>query len=94
MAKADLRKAENDAAWLEIGQAMDRVRCARRLSVKEFAEKVGRDEAQVRRWFGGTERPQVDAVFAVKEFRQPMVIELAHDAGAEVTTQIAIKQTA
>lgn len=61
MAKADLRKPENAATWLEIGQAMDRVRCARRLSVKEFAEKVSRDEAQVRRWFGGTERPQAEA---------------------------------
>jgi ribosome-binding protein aMBF1 (putative translation factor) len=93
---ADLRKAENAAGWLVLGQAMDRTRQARGLSVKEFATKVKRNEAQVRRWFAGKERPQADVVFAVKEFQQPFVIALAKAAaeGVKVVTEIRLEMSA
>jgi DNA-binding transcriptional regulator YiaG len=96
MAKADLRIPESvNAAWLLLGQAMNRTRQACRLSVKEFADQVQRDEAQVRRWFAGKERPQADAVFAVVAFQKAFVIALAEDvAGIETTTEIRVSRSA
>lgn len=96
MAKADLRIPENvHPAWQLLGQAMNRTRQACRLSVKEFADQVQRDEAQVRRWFAGKERPQADAVFAVVAFQKAFVIALAEDvAGIETTTEIRVRRSA
>lgn len=91
MAKATLRKAENEAAWLLLGEAMERVRQVCGLSVKEFADRLNRNEAQVRRWFAGKERPQADAVFAVAAFQQPFVIALAGLAGAGVVVETVIR---
>jgi transcriptional regulator with XRE-family HTH domain len=96
MAKSTLRKAENETSWLVIGQAIDRARTACQLSVKEFASAVQRDERQVARWFNGSERPQVDAVYAVECFRQPLIVALAERAGVgvEVTTAITMRRIA
>lgn len=93
---AVLRNPEINPAWLVIGQAMDRTRQARGLSVKEFADKVQRNEAQVRRWFAGKERPQADVVFAEKDFQQPFVIALAKAAaeGVKVVTEIRLEMSA
>lgn len=93
MAKADLRKAEIDWKPL-IGAAIESTRLACKKSLKEFADAMPRDERQVARWISGTERPQLDAIFAVEAFRQPLVIALADLAEAEITTQITIRRRA
>lgn len=96
MAKADLRKAETADWKTEVGRAVERVKNMTGLSLKEFADAVGREDRQVARWIAGTERPQFDAIFAVERFRQPLVIALAEliGQGVEVTTHISIRRTA
>jgi DNA-binding transcriptional regulator YiaG len=91
MAKADLRKPE---PWREhVGQAIDRCRLMCGLSLKEFADAVGRDERQVARWMTGTERPQFDALFTVEALRAPLIIALAALAeDAQIVTTISIKR--
>jgi hypothetical protein len=89
MAKANLPKAENRAEWALIGKAIERTMGA--LSLKEFADRIDRDERQVGRWIEGKERPQVDAVFAIAAFRAPLVIalaELAEDVSIETTITV------
>lgn len=96
MAKADLRKAEI-TAWREhIGRAIERARTLRGWTLQELGREVKRDERQIARWIAGTERPQLDALFAVDSFRSPMVVALAELAGdnVEVTTQITVRRTA
>ena len=82
MAKADLRKAETD--WrASIGHAIERTRTLCGLTLKEFTAALPtingkpRDERQIARWIRGEERPQLDAIFAVEAFREPLVIALA-----------------
>jgi transcriptional regulator with XRE-family HTH domain len=84
MAKAHLRKAEVESGdWRgEVGKAIERVKNMTGLSLKEFADAVGREDRQVARWIAGTERPQFDAIFAVEHFRQPLVIALAELIGS------------
>jgi len=94
MAKADLRKPET---WkTEVGGAIERTRLLAGLSLKEFADRIGRDERQIARWISGTERPQLDALFAVDALRQPLVIALAELAGTgvEVETTVRIRRHA
>lgn len=92
MAKADLRKTDID--WkAQIGKAIERVQGT--LTLKEFADAIGRDERQVARWITGAERPQFDAIFAVDRFQGPLVSALAELArGVEVETTITIRRTA
>lgn len=94
-AKAELRKAEE--LWrAEVGRAVERAKNLTGLSLKEFADKVGRNERQVARWIAGDERPQFDALFAVELFRQPLVIAFAEliGQGVDVQTQITIRRPA
>lgn len=96
MAKASLRKADV-ADWREqIGRAIGRARILSGLSLKEFADAIGRDERQVARWIGGGERPQFDAIFAVVQLRGCLVIALAQLADADITvdTIITIRRSA
>jgi transcriptional regulator with XRE-family HTH domain len=94
MAKADLRKPENGSDWkMRIGAAIGRTRMLCELSLKEFADAIGRDERQVARWIAGTERPQFEAIFAIDALRSALVIalaELAHDI--EVITEIRVRR--
>jgi ribosome-binding protein aMBF1 (putative translation factor) len=93
MAKANLRKPEPDAWRARVGSAVERTRTLSGLSLKEFADAIGRDERQVARWITAVERPQVDAIFAVESLRGVLVIslaELAHDI--EVITEIRIRR--
>jgi transcriptional regulator with XRE-family HTH domain len=95
MAKVGVRKAEDD--WRElIGGALERIRLLCGLSLKEFAHTIGRDERQVARWIAGTERPQMDAIFAVESFRRPTIVALAELAGdgVEVVTEIRVRRLA
>jgi ribosome-binding protein aMBF1 (putative translation factor) len=96
MAKADLRKAEMQQDWREqVGSAIERARVLSGLSLKEFAGAIGRDERQIAKWIGGIERPQFDAIFAVKELRGPLVIALAElSQTVEVQTTLTIRRTA
>ena len=94
MAKAELRKtekAEHDD-WILLGKAVERCIYLTALSLKEFAGVIDRDERQVARWIHGTERTQVDTIFAVPQFRRSFVVALAEQAGegVEVTTAITI----
>lgn len=88
MAKADLRKPETPAWKARIGAAIDRTRTLARLTLKEFAGAIDRDERQVARWIAGSERPQLDAIFSVEALRGPLVIALA-----ELSEDIAVQTT-
>lgn len=93
MAKADLRKTEKAHAWQVNGHAVQRAWELSRLSLKQFAAAVKRDERQVARWMAGIERPQIETVLAVRGLRPYMVIALAEDAdGVEVVTEIRVKR--
>lgn len=95
--KANLRKAEMRDFRIAIGSAIDRARLLAGWSIKELAAAVSHDEAQVRRWISGVERPQFDALFAVEVLRQPLVIALAElvaGEGVTVTTQITVRRVA
>lgn len=100
MAKADLpdvRKAETDEWRARVGAAIERTRMLCGHSLKEFADLVGRDERQVSRWIAGTERPQLDAIFMVDAFRQPLIValaELAQGDGVEIVTEIRVRRIA
>lgn len=92
MAKADSRKADMYAA---LGGAMGDVMRAMGLSLKEFASEIGKDERQLARQMDGTDRPQLEAIFAVERFRGPLVIALARLAtGVEVDTVITVRKSA
>ena len=98
-AKARLRKTEINVAepWKPlIGAAIKRAVDSLGWSLKEFAAKVRRDERQCKRWFEGVERAQFDALFAVPELQQALVIEIAKLAehGVEVVTEIRVRRTA
>ena len=94
MVKADLRKAETDGWRKQIGAALQRATSLVGWSLKEFAAAVNRDSRQCARWFDGTERPQLDVLFAIEELRQPLVQALAEVAGQniEVTTVVTMRR--
>lgn len=95
MAKADLRKTEmDDEQWrVEVGRAIERTRTLSGLSLKEFADAVGRDERQVGRWIAAKERPQLDAIFASpnKRIGQSLVVAIAEIAGVIVETLVRVR---
>lgn len=95
MAKADLRKPEPPDDWrLAVGAAIRRAMILRGWSLKEFAHAVDRDERQCARWMDGTERPQLDTLFAVATLRQPLVQAFGELAGADVHTTITMRRVA
>lgn len=99
MAKAalkDVRKADLAIWRSSIGRAIERIRMLCGLSLKEFADAIDRDERQVARWISGSDRPQLDAIFAVESLRQPMVVAFAELAGegVEVVTEIRVRRRA
>lgn len=89
MAKADLRKAENPT-----GQAITQARNSLGWSLKEFSGHARRGERQLARWEEGTEHPQLDTLFAIVVFREPLIIALAKHAGLGVRTTITIPEAA
>lgn len=96
MAKASLgevRKADLDDWRSQIAGVIRTVRG--KLSLKEFADLIGRDERQIGRWEKGEDRPQFDAIFAVRDLRGPLVIALAElSQTVEVETTIRIRRSA
>jgi hypothetical protein len=93
-AKADLRKADVEDWKPRIGLAIQRAISLCGWSLKEFAGAVGRDPRQCSRWLDGSERVQLDLVFAVEALRQPLAQAFGELAGAEVSTVITIRRTA
>jgi hypothetical protein len=94
MAKADLKNLE---MWrTAMGRSVARCFELAGKTQKEGAALVERDAAQVARWIAGTERPQFDALFAVDELRQPLIVALAELAGAgvELETVIRVRRSA
>ena len=95
MAKAGIRKADTGAYYAALGGCMEEVRRAVGLTLKEFAAALGKDERQVKRQIDGTDRPQIEAVFAIERWRGPLVIALARLAtGVEIDTVIHVRRTA
>jgi hypothetical protein len=91
----DVRKAEIERLWVQWGACIDEVRGVFRMTLQQFAAKLGKDERQVARWIAGIERPQIEAVLAVDEFNGPMLIALARSAsGVYVDTVIHIRRSA
>lgn len=93
MAKVDLRKAERDTWKTDAGRTVDRARKLLGWSLKEFAVAVNRDERQCARWFDGSERPQLDAIFAVSALRRVFLIACAEEAGDGVLVSTTITIT-
>ncbi len=93
-AKAGLRKTET-APYADIGGCLREVQHAFKLTLQEFACELGKNESQIRRQMDGTERPQLEAVWAVERFQGPLVIALAKLAtGVEVDTVIHVRRSA
>ena len=97
-AKASLktvRKTDIQPCWLKWGAAIEEVQCVFRLSLKEFASELGKDERQVQRWIEGAVRPQIETVLAVPRFEPAMVIALARStSGVDVDTVIHVRRSA
>lgn len=98
-AKAGIRKTDSEAIgdgiWrAEVGRAIERTRALSGLLLKEFAARLRKDERTVSRWISAEERPQIDLIFAVDDFRELLVIALAEVAGVEVATQITVRRRA
>lgn len=94
-AKVDLKKVEKDALWAELGKCLVFVCYDAQLSLKQFAAALGKDEAQIHRQMEGKERPQIEVVFAVPEYRAPLVIALARiTSQIEISTELRIRRTA
>jgi hypothetical protein len=95
MAKASVRKADGNP-HAEMGAVVVAVRKASGLNLDEFALAIKKDPRQVKRWEEATDRPQIEAIYAVDEFK-PLVVEaMAHGSGhqVEVDTVIRIRRTA
>ena len=97
-AKASLkhvRKAEMAQVWSKWGTAIEYVQCEFRLTLKEFAAELKKDERQVQRWIEAKERPQIETVMAVPRFEPVMLIALAQRTdGVQVDTVIHVRRTA
>lgn len=94
MAKAALKNLEKP--WREqIGAAIERALKLAGLTQKEGWALLGHnDGAQLNRWIKGTERPQLDTLFAVEMLRQPLAQALAEIAGAEVEVTVRMRRSA
>lgn len=93
MAKADVRKSDISDFRVHVGHAIQRAMRLRGWSLKELSGAIDRDSRQVARWIAGQERPHFDALFAVEDFQQPLVIALAElvEHGIEVETVVRVK---
>jgi hypothetical protein len=86
-----------EVPWrMQIGGAIQRAFSLAGLTQKDACRLLDRDQGQIGRWIGGTERPQFDVLFAVKVLRRPLVVALAELAGqgVDVDTVITIRRSA
>lgn len=92
MAKAGIPKAKNHAA---LGRRVARVLELSALSLKEFSALLGRNERQIGRWLDGSDRPQLELIYAVPALNSFLVIALAEGvATVDVTTTITVRRIA
>lgn len=88
-AKASLRKA--DVGHGDMGEVVALARKLSHLNLDEFAHACGKDPRQIARWEAATERPQIEAVWAVMDLR-PFVLEaMAALASCRVETETVIR---
>lgn len=92
MAKADIKKVEKREFRSEIGRAIGRGLALAGHTQKEAAGVIGVDQGQMARWIAGTERPHLDRLFAVPEYREPLCVALAQMSGADVHTHVEFKK--
>jgi len=90
MAKASLRKAQNDD-WIVMGRIVERTRQLAGLSLKEFAAQVNRNPRQVAAWIEGREQPQAAVIYGVKTLRGYFLIAQAQDAGDGVELETVLR---
>jgi hypothetical protein len=80
MAKADLKNLERE----ELGRVIERTFELAGLSQKEAAALLERDQAQIARWIAGTERPQLESIYATPTLRARLLLAMAEQAGVAV----------
>ncbi len=90
-AKAGL--AESDEMRQRIGQAIRYAIARAGRTQKEVWVELGHSEgARLSRWIAGTERPALEALFAVPWLQQPLVLAFAELAGFAIQTEIVLKR--
>jgi ribosome-binding protein aMBF1 (putative translation factor) len=94
MAKAGIRKAENDEIQAEIGGCLDYARREVGWTLDQLAAELGRDPRQIRRWIAGEETLQMHVAWKVQALRQPFVIALAKLAACAIEVVIRARVTA
>jgi hypothetical protein len=78
-----------------IGQAIERALVLANLSKQEASYAMGySDQSALSRWLAGTERPQLDKLFAIDGLRQWIPVALAEVAGAEIQTTVIVRRIA
>ena len=94
-AKAAIRKPDTGAYYASLGGCIEEVRRVSGLTLKEFSVAIGKDERQLSRQIAGSDRPQLEAIFAVERFRGPLVIALARlAADVDIVTEIRVRKSA
>lgn len=84
-----------DPLWPVLAQCLDEVRHDAGMTVDEFAHAIDRDARQVGKWLSATERPQIETVFAVERFQQPLVLALARRVRSiEISTHLIVRRSA
>lgn len=98
MLKADLEQGtqkQSEDLRAVIGRAIERAIAQADLTKQEVAYQLGYTDAGViSRWCSGSETPQFAKLFALPELRQPIVIQLARLAGAEIGLRIEFDRCA
>jgi ribosome-binding protein aMBF1 (putative translation factor) len=94
MAKAEVRKAENDEIQADIGGCLDYARRDAGWTLEQLAAELGRDPRQIRRWIANEETVQTHVVWKVRALRQPFVIALAKLAECSIEVVIRARRTA
>ena len=91
------KRPDDELLWLELGSAIERARVLRGWTLDQLARHCpprGRDPRQIAKWIAGAERPQLDVLFAIRDFRQPLIIALAELAGIQAETVFRIPRRA
>jgi hypothetical protein len=92
VAKVVGESLRNPQKWAELARVVSYVRYERRLTLKEFAGLLDRSESQIRAWETASERPQIEALWAVEVFREDLIYGLAKEAGIEVERTIHLRR--
>lgn len=99
MAKAHIRKADVADYRRQIAQLVEGLWAG--LTLKEVQARIetatGKtvDERQLARWASSADRPQFDVLFAVEEWRVPIVLAYARLAATavEIETVVRVRRT-